>query len=89
MKTRTLQQTTIRYVQGCTKTFLEREQTLGWIQACLLRSGLTAEQTGQAVAPLVGYGDVSRFRSLVDWLRRRTESSETTGTTTHGQSNGD
>lgn len=68
MKVRPLRESTIRYVRGSLRAYLEGSQSIAWITAVLAHSGLDFATTHDVFLTLEGYGDAERYRLMCQWF---------------------
>ena len=80
MKVRSLQDSTLRYVRGSLRNYLEGGQNLAWISGVILHSGLQLQESRLVFLELRSYGQGDRYRTLADWFDRA--SAETAGSST-------
>lgn len=65
---RTLDETVIRYVRNCARTYLEGGQSLPWVMGCITRSGLPLDRAAAVLNELRGYGNARALRALNEAL---------------------
>jgi len=70
MKVRSLEESTLRYVRGSLRSYLEGDQTFPWSSGVILHSGLTLHESRVVFLTLRGYGRADRYRMLEDWFDR-------------------
>ena len=70
MRVRSLRDSTLRYVRGSLRSYLEGDQNLAWISGVILHSGLPLQESRLVFLALHGYGQGDRYRALAEWFDR-------------------